>query len=81
MVHKRNPFRKEREYDIEGKNPRLGFILRCDVEGTLEALLNVFESYKEPQQEQVKLDFVDFGIGPPNEKTLELAEEFKGLFF
>lgn len=59
----------------------MGLILRCDVEGTLEAILNVLESYTESQQEQCELDLVDFAIGSPNEKCLEMAEAFNGNLF
>lgn len=48
------------------------FQIRTDVEGTLEAILEILSTYK---SEQCKLQLVDFEVGPPTEKDIELAKE------
>lgn len=74
VVHKEKRLTKERG---EGdKKPTLRLILRTDVDGTLEAIQNVLDTY---DFSEVDLQVVDASVGPPYEALVEIAEEFKCL--
>lgn len=75
MLLKGKRFAKEIEANPDAP-PKMSLILRCDVDGTLEAILNVFDTY---YSQMAELDLVDFGVGPPNTKNVEMAKEFKGF--
>lgn len=49
--------------------------LRTDVEGSLEAILEVISTYSSTR---CNLQLVDFGVGPPTEKEIEMAETAGG---
>lgn len=51
-------------------------MLNTDVDGTLEAILNVFDTYK---SEEVELDLVKFDVGPPSESDIILAKDLGGI--
>uniref|UniRef100_A0A915LPQ0 Tr-type G domain-containing protein n=1 Tax=Meloidogyne javanica TaxID=6303 RepID=A0A915LPQ0_MELJA len=53
--------------------PSLTIILRCDVDGALEALKNVLSTYN--AKDQVRLKIANAGVGPLTEKDLELAAD------
>jgi translation initiation factor IF-2 len=66
---------KERTDD---EKPTVRLILRADVDGTLEAIQNVLDTY---EFAEVDLQIVDASVGPPFEELIEIAAEFKGLYF
>uniref|UniRef100_A0A8R1HXG1 Tr-type G domain-containing protein n=1 Tax=Caenorhabditis japonica TaxID=281687 RepID=A0A8R1HXG1_CAEJA len=68
VVHKQQRIEK----DVADDSPKFRVILRTDVEGTLEAILEILNTYK---SDQCKLQLVDFEVGPPTEKDIELARE------
>ncbi|CAI2354642.1 unnamed protein product [Caenorhabditis sp. 36 PRJEB53466] len=68
VVHKKQRIEK----DVEDGSPKFRLIIRTDVEGTLEAILEILNTYS---SEQCKLQLVDFEVGPPTEKDIELAKE------
>lgn len=68
IVHKKQRIEK----DVADGSPKFRLIIRTDVEGTLEAILEILSTYK---SEQCKLQLVDFEVGPPTEKDIELAKE------
>lgn len=45
------------------------------MEGTLEAILNVIDTYS---SEKCKFQLVDFGVGPPTNMDIEIAKETGG---
>uniref|UniRef100_A0A914HSJ8 Tr-type G domain-containing protein n=1 Tax=Globodera rostochiensis TaxID=31243 RepID=A0A914HSJ8_GLORO len=53
------------------KAPRFPLLLKCDVEGTLQAVQTVLDLYD--ANDRVQLDIVDTGVGALNENDLELA--------
>lgn len=73
-------FRREKldKSPVDLSNPFLNVILRGDVDGSLEAILNVFDSYDD---NRCKLDVVNFGVGPPGPKDIELAATFKCIIY
>ncbi|KAJ1345755.1 hypothetical protein KIN20_000360 [Parelaphostrongylus tenuis] len=74
VVHKEKRFEKAADDDF----PRLRILLRCDVEGTLEAILNITETYA---SEKCKFQIVDFGIGPPSNVDVEIAKETRAIIY
>ncbi|KHN86482.1 Translation initiation factor IF-2, mitochondrial [Toxocara canis] len=66
LVHKEHRLEKE----VSDGKPCLKMMIHSDVDGTLEALLKVLETYT---SQKVELQLVDFGVGPPCEKDIELA--------
>ena len=60
------------------KNHVLSLIIKADVTGTLEAILNSLEKYQDPK---VMLDIVDFGVGPITKSDYENAELFGSIIY
>lgn len=74
IVHKENRFRKVQP-DVNAL-PKVSILLRCDVEGTLEAILDVLQSY---YSQLAELDIIDFDVGVPTDSNVTVAKEFNGL--
>lgn len=53
-------------------------MLNTDVDGTLEAILNIFDTYK---SEEVELDLVKFDVGSPSENDIMLAKDLGSIYF
>ncbi|KHJ77729.1 hypothetical protein OESDEN_22651, partial [Oesophagostomum dentatum] len=53
-------------------------MLKTDVEGTLEAILNVTETYA---SEKCKFQIVEFGVGPPTTADIEIAKETGAMIY
>ncbi|VDN59753.1 unnamed protein product [Dracunculus medinensis] len=75
IVHKEHRFTKEM---VDDGHPKLKIMIFSDVDGTLEVLLNVIDSYSSPE---VDLQLVDFGVGAPNENDLEIASELNAVVY
>ncbi|KAI6210889.1 Tr-type G domain-containing protein [Aphelenchoides besseyi] len=73
--HKVHKHTKERTEDT---HPTIRLILRTDVDGTLEAIQNVLDTYDSPE---VDLQLVDAAVGPPIEEVVEIAAEFNAIIF
>lgn len=54
----------------------LSFIHAGDVDGSVEAILNILDSYD--CEDECKLDIVYFGMGDISENDITLAEAFNG---
>uniref|UniRef100_A0A0R3RVT8 Tr-type G domain-containing protein n=1 Tax=Elaeophora elaphi TaxID=1147741 RepID=A0A0R3RVT8_9BILA len=74
IVHKEQKYQK----DVGNQKPCLRLMLNTDVDGTLEAILNVFDTYK---SEEVELDLVKFDVGPPSESDVMLAKDLGVLLY
>ncbi|KAK6758270.1 hypothetical protein RB195_015844 [Necator americanus] len=74
VVHKEHMLEKSTEDDF----PKLRLMLRTDVEGTLEAILNVTETYA---SEKCKFQVVEFGVGPPTNMDVEIAKETGAVIY
>ncbi|VBB26746.1 unnamed protein product [Acanthocheilonema viteae] len=81
IVHKYSKdFVQQQKYQKDTKNqkPCVRLMLNADVDGTLEAILNVFDTYK---SEEVELDLVKFDVGPPSESDIKLAKDLEILLY
>ncbi|NWW72657.1 IF2M factor, partial [Climacteris rufus] len=57
----------------------LSLIVKGDVDGSVEAILNILDSYD--CEDECKLDIVYFGMGDITENDVTLAEAFNGVIF
>ncbi|KAL7076777.1 hypothetical protein ACQ4LE_004006 [Meloidogyne hapla] len=72
--HSPDSYTKPNEEEIAALEiPCLTLILRCDVDGALEALKNVLSTYD--AKEQVRLKIANANVGPLTEKDVELAAD------
>ncbi|CAB3248572.1 unnamed protein product [Arctia plantaginis] len=60
-------------------HPALALLVKGDVDGSVEAILDILETYDE--HETVRLDLVHFGVGPITPNDLEIAEIFKAVIY
>ncbi|KAJ8976862.1 hypothetical protein NQ317_014257 [Molorchus minor] len=58
--------------------PSLNLIIKADVDGTLEALLDTLDTY---QSNECKMDLVHYGVGSITQTDIELAETFNGIIY
>ncbi|XP_069386533.1 translation initiation factor IF-2, mitochondrial [Paralichthys olivaceus] len=58
---------------------RLPLIIKGDVDGSVEAILNILDSYD--AQQQCELEVVHFGIGDVSENDINMAETFAGSIY
>ncbi len=71
---------EEVDFDGTGFAPKTKYILlKTDVNGSLEAILNVLETYN--LHDKVILDLVHFEVGPVKKTDLELAETFNATVY
>lgn len=61
--------------DKENDQPKLNLIIKADVNGSVEAILDVLETYPN-DREPLKLDIVHYGVGPVTQSEIELAALF-----
>ena len=56
--------------------PKLPLVIKTDVDGSLEAILNCLDTYDD--DESVVLDLIDFGVGEVTQNDVTIAEQFDG---
>ncbi|KAG8235274.1 hypothetical protein J437_LFUL014274 [Ladona fulva] len=66
---------------IDDTNPRLCIIIKGDVNGSVEAILDVLDTYDSAKNSDLQLDLVHYGVGEVIESDLELAEPFGALIY
>lgn len=64
---------------VTSDEPRLPLIIKGDVDGSVDAILNILESYD--AQQQCQLDVVNFGIGDVTENDVNMAATFSGSIY
>lgn len=60
------------------EEPSLDLVIKADVDGTLEAILDTLDTYDSPQ---CKMDLVHYGVGAVTENDVEMAEAFGGVIY
>ncbi|KAF3688212.1 Translation initiation factor IF-2, mitochondrial [Channa argus] len=63
----------------EREGPSLPLIIKGDVDGSVEAILNILDTYD--AQRQCEMDVVHFGIGDVSESDVNMAETFRGSIY
>lgn len=70
---------RPKEYIEDNSVPRVNVIIKGDVHGSVEAILDVLETYHD--NDQVRLDIVHYGVGDVTEGDIELAKTFKAIIY
>ncbi|KAJ9592515.1 hypothetical protein L9F63_015832, partial [Diploptera punctata] len=70
---------REKEIKDDDQGPRVSIVVRRDVDGSVEAILDVLETYDD--NEKCKLDLVHYGIGAVTETDVELADAFNAIVY
>uniref|UniRef100_A0A3P9MQN7 Translation initiation factor IF-2, mitochondrial n=1 Tax=Oryzias latipes TaxID=8090 RepID=A0A3P9MQN7_ORYLA len=63
----------------ESHEPRLPLVIKGDVDGSVEAVLNILDGYD--AQHQCQLEVVHFGVGDVSENDVNMAEAFGGSIY
>ena len=63
---------------VERTDPELAIVVKADVDGSLEAILDVLETYDSPQ---CRLDIVHYGVGNIVESDVNLAFPFGAVIY
>ncbi|KAG7171014.1 Translation initiation factor IF-2-like 30 [Homarus americanus] len=73
---RREPRKKENiELDT---GPRVSVVLKGDVDGTVEAILNVLDTY---HSEECQLDIISYGVGTVSPNDVTMASSFNGSIY
>lgn len=67
---------KETEED-KYHDKKINLVLKCDVDGTLEALLGILDTYDPHNNQLIKLDIMHYGVGDIVQNDLIMASSFK----
>ncbi|KAK6183487.1 hypothetical protein SNE40_010962 [Patella caerulea] len=68
--------KKEKETIITHEGPQLSLVLKGDVDGSLEAILDTLVMYN---SKKCNLDLIHYGVGNITEQDIKLAESFDGV--
>lgn len=75
----RNKGPRQKEVAANDGSPRVNVIIKGDVHGSVEAILDVFETYD--RNDKCKLDVVHYGVGDITEGDIELAKTFNAIIY
>lgn len=70
---------REKEIIEDNSIPRLNIIIKGDVHGSVEAILDVLDTYSE--NDKVRLDIVHYGVGDVTHTDLEMAKLFNAVIY
>ncbi|XP_053945977.1 translation initiation factor IF-2, mitochondrial [Anastrepha ludens] len=70
---------REKEIIDHDDVPRVSIVVKGDVHGSVEALLDVFDTYT--NHERCRLDVVHYGVGNITEGDIELAKAFNAIIY
>lgn len=70
---------KEKTYGPDDPTPKLNVILKADVHGSLEAILDVFDTYD--CSDKCRFNMVHYGVGPVTEGDIDLAKTFNAIIY
>ncbi|XP_067680716.1 translation initiation factor IF-2, mitochondrial-like [Haliotis asinina] len=69
---------KQKEAVIGYEGPQLPLVLKADVDGSLEAILDTLDTF---HSKKCRLDLIHYGVGNVTETDVQLAENFGGEIF
>ncbi|XP_037076687.1 translation initiation factor IF-2, mitochondrial-like [Pollicipes pollicipes] len=75
-VRSKGPRKKEATDQHSG--PTLSIVVKGDVDGSVEAILDVLDTYHEPE---VRLDVLHYGVGAVTESDISIAQMFNGVVY
>lgn len=67
---------EKKKHKIENFTPAINIIVKGDMAGSVEALLDIFDTYT--YDTVCHLNIVHYGIGSITQSDIELADTFKG---
>lgn len=70
---------RPKESAPDDPTPKTNVILKGDVDGSVEAILDVLETYD--SHDKCKLDVIHYGVGDVNEGDVELAKAFNAIVY
>lgn len=70
---------REKEIKDRDEGPRVSVVVKGDVDGSVEAILDVLETYD--GNTACKLDLVHYGVGNVSETDVELADAFDAIIY
>ncbi|XP_012235806.1 translation initiation factor IF-2, mitochondrial isoform X2 [Linepithema humile] len=65
--------------EVDDGIPKLNVVIKGDVAGSVEAILDVFNSYG--SDDKCQLSIVHYGVGPVTETDLEMADAFNAIIY
>ncbi|BFZ07562.1 hypothetical protein BsWGS_10601 [Bradybaena similaris] len=69
---------RQKEVAVSNDDPQLSLVIKGDVDGTVDALLDVLDTYK---SRMCRLDLIHYGVGHVTESDVEMAAAFQGEVF
>lgn len=70
---------RPKETAADDGRPRVSVIIKGDVHGSVEAILDVLETYN--ANDKCRLDVVHYGVGNVSEGDIELAKSFDAIIY
>ena len=70
---------RPKEFIEDNSIPRVNVIIKGDVHGSVEAILDVLETYHD--NNQVRLDIIHYGVGDVSDGDIELAKTFNAVIY
>lgn len=70
---------RPKESTPDDPTPRVNVILKGDVHGSVEAILDVLDTYN--SHDKCRLDIIHYGVGDISEGDLELAKAFNSIIY
>ncbi|KAG5346639.1 IF2M factor, partial [Acromyrmex charruanus] len=70
------PVKNERSDD---EKPKLNVVIKGDVAGSVEAILDVFNTYG--SDDKCELNIIHYGVGPVTETDLQMADMFNAIIY
>ncbi|KAK8785452.1 hypothetical protein V5799_008179 [Amblyomma americanum] len=69
---------RQKEFTVDN-TPCLPIVVKGDVDGSVEAVLDLLDTYHSHQN--CRLDIIHYGVGPVSESDVELAQPFNGIVY
>ncbi|GFR85012.1 translation initiation factor IF-2 [Elysia marginata] len=77
-IYRKRSVAKVKESQPRPDHPQFSLVLKGDVDGSVEAILDVFDTY---HSKKCQLDIIHYGVGNVSESDVEIAATFEGEIF